>query len=438
MAIERHVDRAFVEPRRHHLGHEQPLRHARHLVHQRRPVLAAVARHGKAAVVGAGVQQAGAFRRFRQRHDRRPRLDAVMTRELNLAALHAHRLERVAILPGGEIAADRDPRQPAIRRAEDLVRGRVDDLRIVRREEERRVPVPAQRGLARRRGRPDPQRLPGDAIDAHDVPVLRLAERDAVVARVLEDDEAVAALERGPVIVGDADGAADLARSAPVVVVLHPAADVERDRHVVAHVVEEPDRQVRQERPGPGAIVGDRQSAVVADQHVVRVGRIDPDRMDVVVDRLGDVGGDRLAAVECLVQADAAEIDDLGVGRIDVDLAEVHRPRVGVVHLAPRRAGVVRTIHAGGLGVERATAAAAEAGFLRRGRGCRCRGARSFLGRRPPSAAAPAAAAAGRGCALDQRVHDVRALAIDVDRDAAERPVEDPALQPGEGVAAVG
>ena len=62
-----------------------------------------------------------------------------------------------------------------------------------------------------------------------------------------------------------------------------------------------------------------------------------------------DVGRDRLAAVERQVQADAAEVDDLGIVRIDAHLAEVHRPRVGVVHLPPRRAAVVGAVEAGRL-----------------------------------------------------------------------------------------
>ena len=154
MTVERHVNRALVESRRHDLRHERSLRHARHLVDDLCPGLAAIARHRQAAVVSARVEQARALGRFRQRDDRRPGLDAVVPRELDVAALHAHRLERVAILSGRQVGADRHPREPAIGRSEDLVGSRVDDLRIVRREEERRVPMPAQRGLARTGLRP--------------------------------------------------------------------------------------------------------------------------------------------------------------------------------------------------------------------------------------------------------------------------------------------
>ena len=143
--------------------------------------------------------------------------------------------------------------------------GDVDDRRIVRRERDRRVPVPAVGRLSLRRHRTDAHRLVGHAIDAGDVAVLRLAVDDAVVLRILQDDEAVAALDRRPLVVGDAGRAAHLARAAPVVVVLHAAADVERRRHVDAHVVEEPDRQVGDEDPGLRLVPRLRQAAVVAD-----------------------------------------------------------------------------------------------------------------------------------------------------------------------------
>ena len=231
------------------------------------------------------------------------------------------------------------------------------------------------------------------------------------------------------------DGAADFARAAPVVVVLHPAADVERDRHVVADVVEEPDRQVGQELPVFCAVVRHGEAAIVANQHVLRVGRVDPDRMDVVVCRLGDVGRDGPAAVERLVQADTAEIDHFRVARVDVDLAEVHRPRVGVVDLAPGRARVVGAIHPGGLVVECAAATAAATRRRRRRRGRRRRRARSFLCRRAATAAAPGR---WRRRAFDQRVENLGLLPVDVDRDAPERSVEDAALQLRPGLAAVG
>jgi len=66
----------------------------------------------------------------------------------------------------------------------------------------------------------------------------------------------------------------------------------------------------------------------------------EPDGVDVVMRRCGDIGRHCLAAVECLVKADAAEVHRIGVAGVDVDLAEIHRPRIGVVHFRPGCAAV--------------------------------------------------------------------------------------------------
>ena len=88
------------------------------------------------------------------------------------------------------------------------------------------------------RHRADRLALVGQPIDADDVAVLGFgvdgARRPWVHLRL----EAVAALDRAPVVVADAGSAAHRARPAPGVVVLQAAADVIRRLHVVGHVVE--------------------------------------------------------------------------------------------------------------------------------------------------------------------------------------------------------
>jgi hypothetical protein len=223
-------------------------------------------------------------------------------------------------------------------------------------------------------------------------------------------------------MVGDASGAPHLARPAPVVVVLHTAAHVVRRRHVVADVVEETDRQIRIEVPGLRHVVRRCETAVVADDDVVRVARVDPDGVDVVVDRLCDVGGDRLAAVQSLVQADATQIDDLGIVRIDPNLTEIHRPRVGVVDLPPGRAAVVGSIESRRLSVQRLRRTATSAAL-----GCGRRTSGAFLPSR--GRACSGASATRRHGSLDQRVEDVRALPIDVHGDSSERSFRNPAFE---------
>ena len=90
------------------------------------------------------------------------------------------------------------------------------------------------------------------------------------------------------------------------------------------------------------------------------------------------------------MEADAAEIDDFRIVGIDADLAEVHRPGVRVVHLAPGRAGVVGPVEPGGVvRVQHLLATAARAAALSCAGGARRRARAGFRRRR--SAAAPAA-----------------------------------------------
>ena len=148
-------------------------------------------------------------------------------------------------------------------------------------------------------------------------------------------------------------GAAHAARAAPAAVVLQAAADDVRLPHVGADLVELPDRAERvDELPGLGLVVGDVEAAVVADHHVVVIARIDPDGVMIAVrEPLHLPPG--LAAVDGLEERRAALIRDVGVGRIDADLAVVHRPIHRVRQELPRLAGIVRPPDAGLVGIGR-------------------------------------------------------------------------------------
>ncbi len=89
----------------------------------------------------------------------------------------------------------------------------------------------------------------------------------------------------------------------------------------------------------------------------VRVRRVhhQVDRARVLVDVQHLVP--RASAVRRLRPGQAGDVDRLVVGRIDAHLAEIHRPRILVVHLAPRRAGVVGAVETCGLIVQRLRAA---------------------------------------------------------------------------------
>ena len=124
---------------------------------------------------------------------------------------------------------------------------------------------------------------------------------------------------------------------------------------------------------------------------------------------------DRLAAIARHVQIDAAVDDDIRIVRVDADLAEVHRPRILVVHFLPRRAAIIGSVETGGgIGIH-ARHQRAPARPLRR----LLFAAAAFATTRAPFAPAPA----GRNRPFDERVEDARPPAVSIDGNAAQRAV---------------
>ena len=193
------------------------------------------------------------------------------------------------------------------------------------------------------------------------VAVLRLGVDGVGIGGIDLRVHAVAGVDLHPVVVEDAEIVARGARAAERVRVLQAAVDVVRRRHVDADPVELADRQVVHLVPGDAAVEGEVEPAVVAEDEVLRVGGIDPERVMIAVHadvvgrahacrwrRARPVTGsrERPAAVVGDEQRRAEDVEALVVGRIDVDLAVVHRPRVDVAHLPPRLAAVVGTVGA--------------------------------------------------------------------------------------------
>ena len=269
--------------------------------------------------------------------------------------------------------------------------------------DERRVPMEAvvlTGGGRRRHVRgigPDAARLSRDDVAPDQVAVLRLGVDPTRITRVGNGHEAVAAEDLEPVVVVDAGAVPRGARPAPVVVVLHAAADVVRPLHVEAHMIEQAERKIGDEGPGLGPVVRDRDAAVVARDDVLGVRGVDPDGVHVVMRDARGVGLDGLAAVDRHLHADAAHVDDVGIRGIDADLREVHGARVGAVRLAPGAARVVGAPEAGLAGVER-----------------------------------------DRGGRFDARVEDRGIGAEDVEADATERTGGEPAREPVPALTAVG
>src|SRR6185369_2168724 len=125
-----------------------------------------------------------------------------------------------------EIGTDRGPRVAAIRRAEQAVPADVQHARIVRRQCDWRVPVPAKRRIVRLGvddvlgGGANCLRFARDAIAPNEVAVLRFGVHDAPVAQIRYGLEPVAALERLPVVTLDAAIEARRTGTAPDEIVL--------------------------------------------------------------------------------------------------------------------------------------------------------------------------------------------------------------------------
>src|SRR4029079_15016475 len=153
--------------------------------------------------------------------------------------------------------------------------------------------------------------------------------------------EAIASANPEPVGVENAVGAACRARSAPAPVVLQAAADEVRLPHVSADGVELPDGYGVDVLPRLTTVVGDVDAPVVADDQMIAVFRIDPDRVMIAVRHPLD-GAPRLAAVGRFEEWRATLIGDLRVRRIDPHLAVIHPAVTLVRQNVPGLAAVVR------------------------------------------------------------------------------------------------
>src|SRR6185295_12882056 len=263
----------------------------------------------------------------------------------------AHHLELAAVDLPREVRADGAPGVAAVVAAEQLVGGEVEAGVRVRADDQRRVPVPAQRRLAAARLRLDEDLLAALAVVAAEAAVLRLGVDDVRVLGIHLRLEAVAALGDEPVRIADAVLVVGARRSAEAEVVLGAAVDVvERLVVVEAHAVELRDRQVALEVPARAAVPGLGEAAVAADQQVIGVGGVDPHHVVVDVLVLLAERPEGLAAVLAGLEQHVHGVDAVGIEGIDEQLLIVLRAvRDVVAALLPTAAGVGRAEEAAGL-----------------------------------------------------------------------------------------
>src|SRR5438045_6175197 len=118
-------------------------------------------------------------------------------------------------------------------------------------------------------------------------------------------------------------------------------------------------RLVVPRRPRLPAVERDDGALIVAEQHALVVGRIDPQLLRIVAARRAFEAGERVAAVGGFVARGVDGVDDVGILGIYVDAGVVAAlavadARVGRVHLPPRAAAVVGAPQAGVLDQEHA------------------------------------------------------------------------------------
>ena len=273
------------------------------------PALAAVLGDLDQAVVGAGVQQPFSKRGFGQRGDR-----VVVGHGEHIpgrvpAPGLTHKRHEHAVFVAGQIARDRRPLVAAVFRAPHALRGKVQPRGLVRRDQDRRVPVEALRRIAGRRLRLDVRRLAGDEIDPGQVAALPLGVHDVRVARLRGRLVAIAAEHHFPVGRANTVHVIGARRTALGVVVLRAAVNrVERLGVIHGQLVVLGDRQIGHIAPGGAQIVAFVNPAVAAHHDVIRVRGVEHDGVHIAVLAEARHGFEGFAAVCRFLHGGADEV----------------------------------------------------------------------------------------------------------------------------------
>ena len=312
------------------------------------PGFAPVAGDMDAAVVAAGPQLAGGVLRFLEGEHRVVHLDAgAVSGDGAAGVVLVFRVVR------REVGADDAPTLSLVAGHVDHLRGVVEDVRVVGREPDGRVPlepvVQVARGLSELQLRvvEDLAVLAGLPVHPGDAAAVTAGVDDVRVARIHRDVAALAAADGIPVrhhgeaaARGHRDGA----------VVLLGAVDPVGPLVVHEDAVDLRGLLVALAGPTLSAVEGDIRAAVVGVDHVHRVLGIDP---EVVVVAVGDADalGEGPAAVNGLVETDIQAVHRVLVVRVgeDVDVVPGALAQVRVaVDAVPGLAAVVGAVEAAG------------------------------------------------------------------------------------------
>ncbi len=185
-----------------------------------------------------------------------------------------------------EVGTDRRPMQTAVARHVQALVREIQALRILRRERERQRPRAAvQTRMSERRV--DRARLlraqiqPVDAAAVHEIGIQRVGCDHVALAAGNQFVE----LGHRDAVAGDRP-----ARQHHGAGVLLRAVDVVRKPAVGRHVIDLRGRLVEPGTPGLAAVQRDQHALIDAEDPPIRVGRIDPQRMEIVAGRIAAFG----------------------------------------------------------------------------------------------------------------------------------------------------
>ncbi len=211
----------------------------------------------------------------------------------------------------------------------------------MRADENRGVPIPAHVVFAFAGHGADADALAGLAVVADEAALLARGVNNVGIVRIDAGLEAIAAIGDEPIGVGDAVGGAIARRAAQAVVILRAAIDVVEGRVVIDRdVVELGDGQIGFEMPVGGAVETFVDAAVIAHEVVVRVVRVNPQRVVIDVHETAAQRHERRAAIVAHHDADVHGVNAIFVFGVDVDGAVVHGGGVVGIAAFPRGAAI--------------------------------------------------------------------------------------------------
>ena len=217
----------------------------------------------------------------------------------------------------------------------------------MRTDDDRRIPIPAQRCFAGGRFRLNIDALTRLAIKPHQPAVLPFGIDDVWILGINCCKEAITAHGHKPIGIGDAVGAGGTRGTTQCVVVLRAAIDVvERRAFIHRHTVELCHRQVRLVMPVCTAIPGFINAAIVAVDQMIGVGGVNPQRMiiNVLVFFTETLPG--FSAVFSHVIEGIHRVHPIRVFRIGYQLLVILRTAGHIVsHPVPAFTAIIRTIY---------------------------------------------------------------------------------------------